>query len=235
MPSFHRTLSALLLALAACSGPAAPVLNQPAPAPTPAASAPATAPTPTTAPGLPTTMPNPSPGAPATTELATLANGCFWCTEAVLERLDGVLDVTSGYMGGQVDDPTYEQVCSGTTGHAECVQVRFDPARIGYDALLEWFFKSHDPTTLNRQGADIGTQYRSAIFFHSPAQEQAARAAIQKAQPQFGAKIVTEVTAASRFYSAEGYHQDYFRRNPNQGYCRMVIAPKMQKLFDKAK
>lgn len=177
-------------------------------------------------------MPTPPAPTTATTELATLANGCFWCTEAVLERLDGVLDVFSGYMGGQVDSPTYDQVCSGTTGHAECVQVTFDPARIRYDALLEWFFKSHDPTTLNRQGADEGTQYRSAIFFHTPAQEQAALAAIKKAQPRFAAKIVTEVTAASRFYSAEAYHQDFFRNNPNQRYCRMVIEPKMQKLFD---
>ena len=237
MSSFLRALPVLLMAFAACSGPASLPPNPPAPVAAAGTSTPAQAPAPTpaaapaSAPTAAPTMPAPAAN-PATTELATLANGCFWCTEAVLERLDGVLDVTSGYMGGQVDAPTYEQVCTGTTGHAECVQVKFDPSRIRYEALLDWFFQSHDPTTLNRQGADQGTQYRSAIFFHTPAQEQAARAAIQRFQPKFRDPIVTEVTAASRFYSAEAYHQDYFRRNPNQGYCRMVIAPKLQKLFD---
>ena len=123
-----------------------------------------------------------------------------------------------------------EQVCGGSTGHAECVQVTFDPARIRYEDLLEWFFRSHDPTTLNRQGADVGTQYRSAIFVHDDAQRQAAQQAIATFQPQFAAPIVTEVTPASRFWPAEGYHQDYFRRNTQQGYCRMVIRPKLQKL-----
>lgn len=170
------------------------------------------------------------PTHPAERAIATFANGCFWCTEAVLEQLDGVLDVTSGYMGGTIDAPTYEQVCGGSTGHAECVQVTFDPARIRYEDLLEWFFRSHDPTTLNRQGADVGTQYRSAIFVHDDAQRQAAQQAIATFQPQFAAPIVTEVTPASRFWPAEGYHQDYFRRNTQQGYCRMVIRPKLQKL-----
>ena len=169
-------------------------------------------------------------GVPATTAVATLANGCFWCTEAVLEQVDGVLDVTSGYMGGTVDDPSYQQVCSGTTGHAECVQVTYDPARVDYEALLDWFFRSHDPTTRNRQGADVGTQYRSAIFVHTDAQEAAAKAAIARFQPQFAQPIVTEVTRANRFWPAEADHQDYFRTNPNQGYCRAVIAPKLKKL-----
>ncbi|MFY9341880.1 MAG: peptide-methionine (S)-S-oxide reductase MsrA [Planctomycetota bacterium] len=176
-------------------------------------------------------MPTPTPSAaPATKAVATFANGCFWCTEAVLEQQPGVLDVTSGYMGGHVDNPGYEQVCSGTTGHAECVQVTFDPQRIGYDALLEWFFRSHDPTTLNRQGADEGTQYRSAIFCHDDAQKAAALAAIAKYQPAHRDPIVTEVTPASRFWPAEDYHQDYFKKHPNQGYCRAVIAPKLKKL-----
>lgn len=222
-PPLAAVLSVLLpLAAAGCSG-AEP--QQPAAANPPARAA-ATATPPTEVP-VPTPETDP---APTTTMLATLANGCFWCTEAVLEQLPGVLDVTSGYMGGHVDRPTYEQVCSGTTGHAECVQVTFDPQRIGYEALLDWFFRSHDPTTLNRQGADVGTQYRSAIFFHTPEQEVAARAAMRRLQPQFADPIVTEVTAASRFWPAEGYHQDYFRSNPNQGYCRVVIAPKLKKL-----
>jgi peptide-methionine (S)-S-oxide reductase len=176
-------------------------------------------------------MPTPTPAPPAAgREIATLANGCFWCTEAVLERLPGVIDVVAGYMGGHVDDPTYRAVCEGTTGHAECVQVTFDPQRLGYGELLDWFFRSHDPTTKDRQGFDIGTQYRSAIFFHSPAQETAARQAIAAAQPNFAAPIVTEVTAASRFWPAEDYHQDYFRLNPGQRYCQGVIVPKLKKL-----
>jgi peptide-methionine (S)-S-oxide reductase len=171
-----------------------------------------------------------TPERPATTALATFANGCFWCTEAVLEQQPGVLDVVSGYMGGQIDNPTYKQVCDGDTGHAECVQVTFDPAKIRYEALLAWFFKSHDPTTLNRQGGDEGTQYRSAIFTHDDAQEQQARALVVKLQPQYRDPIVTEITPAVRFWPAEDYHQDYFRKNPAQSYCRMVIAPKLQKL-----
>ena len=166
----------------------------------------------------------------ATTQLATFGAGCYWCVEAVLEQLDGVLDVTSGFMGGEVKNPTYKQVCSGTTGHAEVVQVTFDPATISYDALLAWFWKLHDPTTLNRQGADVGTQYRSAIFYHSDAQRAAAEASKKTAQADFAAPIVTEITAASTYYEADAGHQDYYRNNRSQGYCRAVIAPKLDKL-----
>jgi peptide-methionine (S)-S-oxide reductase len=193
--------------------------NQPAGAPTPAAEDP---------PAM-SRSPDPAPSR-ASTQTATFANGCFWCTEAVLEQLPGVIDVVSGYMGGTVDRPSYEQVCSGTTGHAECVQIAFDPGRITYAELLDWFFRSHDPTTKDRQGADVGTQYRSAIFFHDQAQQEAALAAIARIQPTLPRPIVTEVTPASTFWPAEPYHQDYFRRNPQQGYCRAVIAPKLQKL-----
>ena len=217
-------LSLVLIACFGCCGHAAP---KPPAQTTSAAPPPAE---PTAMPKEPAPVPAPPTTAPAATQVATFANGCFWCTEAVLEQLPGVLDVVSGYMGGAVDDPSYQQVCGGETGHAECVQVTFDPAKVGYEALLEWFFRSHDPTSLNRQGADEGTQYRSAIFFHSPAQQAASLAAITKYQPKFGKPIVTEVTAASRFWPAEAYHQDYFRKNPNQGYCRMVIAPKLKKL-----
>ncbi len=180
----------------------------------------------------PTPADSPTDPAPtaATTELATFGNGCFWCTEAVLELLDGVKDVVSGYAGGTVDKPTYEQVCSGATGHAEVVQVTFDPQVISFDALCDWFFKSHDPTTLNRQGADVGTQYRSVIFFHSERQKAAALAAIARAQAKWRDPIVTELTPAPTFWPAEAYHQDYFRNHPNQGYCRVMIAPKLEKL-----
>ncbi|MCK5945492.1 MAG: peptide-methionine (S)-S-oxide reductase MsrA [Planctomycetes bacterium] len=164
------------------------------------------------------------------TELATFGGGCFWCTEAVLEQLDGVLEVTSGYMGGEVDDPSYEQVCSGTTGHAEVVQVKFDPKVISYERLLEWFFRSHDPTTLNRQGYDVGTQYRSAIFFHSKTQHEVAVKLIEAIAPNWPDPIVTEVTEAVRFWPAEAYHQDYYRGNTGQRYCRAVILPKLEKL-----
>jgi len=173
--------------------------------------------------------PTPSPP-PAGLQVATFANGCFWCTEAVLEQLPGVLDVVSGYMGGDVTNPTYQQICTGETGHAECVRVTFDPAKVTFGTLLDWFFRSHDPTTLNRQGADVGTQYRSAIFFHDRDQHAQALAAIAKFQPRLAKPIVTEVSAASTFWPAEDYHQDYFRKHPNQGYCRAVIAPKLQKL-----
>lgn len=171
-----------------------------------------------------------SPPAAQSSALATLGAGCFWCVEAVLEQLDGVTEVTSGYMGGKVDRPTYEQVCAGTTGHAEVVQVRFDPARISYADLLGWFWRLHDPTTLNRQGADVGTQYRSAIFVHHEAQRAEAERSRAAAQADFADPIVTEITAAATFYPAEGYHQDYYRNNPGQGYCRAVIAPKLGKL-----
>lgn len=168
-------------------------------------------------------------------EVATFGAGCFWCVEAVLEQLDGVADVTSGYMGGTVPDPTYEQVCSETTGHAEVVQVTFDPRRISYEKLLDTFWKLHDPTTLNQQGGDWGTQYRSAIFYHSEAQRQAAEKS-RKSKDASGAfrdPIVTEITAAGPYYEAERNHQDFYRLNkdnPFQPYCRLVIAPKLDKL-----
>ena len=167
---------------------------------------------------------------PARTELATFGAGCFWCVEAVLEQLDGVLDVRSGYMGGELERPTYKQVCAGTTGHAEVVQVTFDPARISYAALLDWFWQLHDPTTLNRQGADVGEQYRSAIFYHSDEQRQAAERSKTAAAADFGDPIVTEITPAATFYEAEDYHQGYYQANREQGYCRMVIRPKLEKL-----
>jgi peptide-methionine (S)-S-oxide reductase len=163
------------------------------------------------------------------TEVATLAGGCFWCLEAVYLELNGVEKVVSGYMGGHVQNPTYEEICGKRTGHAEVVQVAFDPSVISYKELLEVFFTIHDPTTLNRQGNDVGPQYRSAIFFHSPEQEQAARAALQEAQALWPNPIVTEVTPASTFYVAEDYHQNYFARNPYQPYCAVVVAPKVAK------
>jgi peptide-methionine (S)-S-oxide reductase len=171
------------------------------------------------------------PGRPAVpTSTATFGAGCYWCVEAVLERLDGVLDVRSGFMGGSVPDPSYEAVCSGETGHAEVVQVDFDPARVSFEDLLGWFWQLHDPTTLNRQGADYGTQYRSVIFFHDEAQRAQALASKQAAQAQFADPIVTEISPASDFYEAKGEHQDFYRNNPAYGYCRAVIRPKMKKL-----
>lgn len=168
---------------------------------------------------------------PTPPEVATLAGGCFWCLEAVFDELEGVQDVFSGYAGGSVPHPTYQQVCNGDTGHAEVVQVTFDPAVLSYRDLLKVFFAIHDPTTLNRQGADVGTQYRSAIFTHSDAQEKAADEVIAELNTEkiWDDPIVTEVVPAESFYPAEDYHQEYFRRNPNQGYCRMVIAPKVAK------
>ncbi|MBL9079406.1 MAG: peptide-methionine (S)-S-oxide reductase MsrA [Planctomycetes bacterium] len=174
--------------------------------------------------------PNHSPTPAARRDLATFGGGCFWCVEAVFERVDGVLDVVSGYAGGADDAPTYEQVCSGRTGHAEVVQIAFDPAQVRYEDLLDLFFRAHDPTTLNQQGPDHGTQYRSVVFTHSDAQRSAALAAIERAQPRFAATIVTEVSAAPRFWPAEDYHQDFFRKNPNQAYCRAMIPPKLKKL-----
>jgi len=164
-------------------------------------------------------------------EIATLAGGCFWCLEAVFQGLKGVERVVSGYAGGSVPNPSYEAVCTGGTGHAEVVQVTFDSGLLGYRDLLDVFFAIHDPTTLNRQGADVGTQYRSAIYYHSPEQERTARAAIAEIEREgvFDAPIVTEVAPLTVFYPAEEYHQDYFRRNPGQGYCRAVIAPKVAK------
>src|SRR5215470_12287510 len=167
-----------------------------------------------------------------TTETATVAGGCFWCLEAVFEQLQGVSRVVSGYTGGRVPEPSYEQVCGGRTGHAEAIQITFDPAVISYRELLEIFFAFHDPTTLNRQGPDGGTQYRSAIFVHTPEQKATAEAVIADltAQKIWKDPIVTEVTPLTTFYSAEGYHQGYYRRQPDQPYCRAMIAPKLSKL-----
>ena len=168
-------------------------------------------------------------------EVATLAGGCFWCLEAVFEQLKGVEKVVSGYMGGHVRNPGYHAVCSGNTGHAEVVQVTFDPRQVSYRELLEVFFTIHDPTTLNRQGGDVGTQYRSAVFTHGPEQEQTAREVIRdiEAEGVWENPIVTQVEPAPEFYPAEPYHQQYFRRNPGQGYCQVVIAPKVSKFRQK--
>ncbi len=163
------------------------------------------------------------------TELATLAGGCFWCLDAVYRELRGVEKVVSGYMGGQAANPSYELVCTGTTGHAEVVQITFDPDVVSYRELLEVFFTVHDPTTLNRQGADSGTQYRSAIFYHSPGQKAAAEEVIAKVQPLWDDPIVTEVAPADTFYPGEEHHQDYYTNNPNQPYCQIVIEPKVAK------
>ena len=167
----------------------------------------------------------------APTEVATLAGGCFWCLEAVNLELRGVQKVVSGYSGGRRPNPTYEQVCTGTTGHAEVVQITFDPSLISYRDLLDVFFTIHDPTTLNRQGGDSGTQYRSAIYFHSPEQEQVAREAITDFATRhvWGDPIVTEVTALGEFFPAEKYHDNYFAQNPGNPYCAVVIAPKVSK------
>ena len=173
--------------------------------------------------------------APEGREIATFAGGCFWCTEAIFQDLKGVDKVASGYSGGQVPNPTYRQVCSETTGHAEALQITFDPKVIKYSDLLHIFFTTHDPTTLNRQGADVGTSYRSAVFTHSDAQKQEAEAVIKEVNAAhiYPASIVTEVTPFSNFYPAEDYHQNYFKDNPNQGYCSYVIAPKVAKFRDK--
>lgn len=168
-------------------------------------------------------------------EQATLASGCFWCVEAVFQDLAGVDGVVSGYLGGTVRKPSYEQVCSGTTGHAEAIEVRFDPAVISYREVLEIFFAFHDPTTLNRQGADRGTQYRSAIFPHTPEQRTIAEAVIRElaAERVFADPIVTTIEPAATFYPAESYHQAYYRKNPNQPYCAFNIGPKVAKLRQK--
>ena len=168
-------------------------------------------------------------------EFAVLAGGCFWCLEAVYDQVSGVSDVVSGYAGGHSPNPTYEQVCSGTTGHAEVVRVAFDPEVISYGEILGIFFSIHDPTTLNRQGADVGTQYRSAIFYTSPEQKAAAEAMIKKlAEEKVWEKpVVTEVVPLEVFYPAEDYHQEYFARNPYQGYCQFVVAPKVSKFKKK--
>ena len=168
-------------------------------------------------------------------ELATLAGGCFWCIEAALERLEGVCGVVSGYTGGHVAEPDYEVVCSGESGHAEAVQVAFDPGVLGYRDLLEVFFALHDPTTRNRQGGDVGTQYRSAVFFHSAEQEAIVRGLVVELarEDAFGAPIVTQIEAAGPFHPAEPHHQGYYRNHPYQPYCRFVVAPKLAKLHEK--
>jgi peptide-methionine (S)-S-oxide reductase len=164
-------------------------------------------------------------------EVATLGGGCFWCLEAVYDDLRGVTDVVSGYAGGQVPDPSYEHVCAGTTGHAEVVQVTFDPDEVTFRELLDVFFTIHDPTTLNRQGADVGTQYRSAVFYHDDEQKRVAQEAIRdlEAEEVWANPIVTEVVPLTEFYPAEAYHQEYFARNPGAGYCQVVVAPKVSK------
>ena len=170
-----------------------------------------------------------------TTQVATLAGGCFWCLEAVFEQLRGVTRVMSGYAGGHVPNPSYEAVCTGTTGHAEVTQVTFDPDQISYRELLGVFFVIHDPTTLDRQGGDAGTQYRSAIFYHDDEQRRSAEELIRELEAEhvFDDAIVTKVEPLQAFYAAEEYHQGYYRRNPNQPYCRAVIAPKVAKLRSK--
>jgi len=170
-------------------------------------------------------------------EIATLANGCFWCTEAIFQRLNGVEKVTSGYSGGKVKNPSYNEVTSGETGHAEVIQIQFNPSVITFQEILDVFFATHDPTTLNRQGYDVGTQYRSAIFYHSTAQKEVAEAFIKALTEAkvFDKKIVTEVTAFDAFYEAEAYHQNYYNNNKNQGYCVAVINPKLDKFIKKYK
>jgi peptide-methionine (S)-S-oxide reductase len=175
-----------------------------------------------------------SPGS-GTGEVATLAGGCFWCLEAVFDELKGVESVESGYTGGHVADPSYAQVCDGDTGHAEAVRITFDPAVVSYTDLLHVFFTIHDPTTPNRQGADVGPQYRSAIFYHNPEQKAADEQVIQEinASGIWTNPIVTQVAPFEQFYMAEDYHQEYFKKNPFQGYCRAVIAPKVAKFRQK--
>jgi peptide-methionine (S)-S-oxide reductase len=165
-------------------------------------------------------------------EVATFAGGCFWCTEAVFLEIKGVEKVVSGYIGGKTVNPTYKDICTGETGHAEAIQITFNPNEVAYEDLLEIFFGTHDPTTLNRQGADVGTQYRSEIFYHSEAQKTKAENYIQLLEKEklYDKKIVTKVSSATVFYPAEDYHQNYYNQNSSQGYCQMVIAPKLEKL-----
>lgn len=164
-----------------------------------------------------------------TTKTAYLAGGCFWCLEAVFERIPGVVDVVSGYMGGRMRNPGYGIVGTGLTGHAETVRIDYDPAVIGFPELLDFFWKIHDPATENRQGADLGSQYRSAIFYVDEAQKEQAEASMRAVAPLWSDPIVTELSPAGEFWPAEDYHQDYFRNNPDEGYCRVVIAPKLRK------
>ncbi len=179
-----------------------------------------------TEPKKPAPMPKVPPGA----EVITLGAGCFWCTEAVYQQIPGVLSVTSGYMGGSVKNPTYDQVCTGRTGHAEVAQIVYDPKVTSLDKILATFWHIHDPTSLNRQGADVGTQYRSVIFYESDKQKAEAEASLQQAQKMFDKPIVTEIQPLRHFYKAEDYHQEYFKNHPNAPYCMFVIRPKLDKL-----
>ncbi|HTR98165.1 MAG TPA: peptide-methionine (S)-S-oxide reductase MsrA [Bacteroidota bacterium] len=163
-------------------------------------------------------------------EMATFGGGCFWCIEAVFERQEGVRSVVSGYAGGHVAHPTYEQVCAGKTGHAEVARITFDPSVVSYESLLDLFWRAHDPTTLNRQGADVGEQYRSVIFAHDEKQRIAAEESRRRVAPQFSSPIVTKIEPLTEFYEAEDYHQDYFRNNPRAPYCMFVIRPKLEKM-----
>lgn len=167
------------------------------------------------------------------TEKATLAGGCFWCTEAIFKRLKGVISVTPGYAGGKIPNPTYEQVCTGTTGHAEAIQIEFDPEKIPYEKLLEVFWHTHNPTTLNRQGNDVGPQYRSSVFYHNEKQKQAAIKTLKQFEDDklYPDPIVTEIVPFTNFYEAENYHKDYYDNNRSQGYCSVVIDPKIHKLM----
>lgn len=170
-----------------------------------------------------------------TTELATLGGGCFWCLEGCFEIIPGVKAVTSGYSDGPKDNPTYKEVCGGNTGHAEVVQIEYYPALVSYEKLLETFWQIHDPATLNRQGHDVGTQYRSIILYHNDAQKAAAEKSKAEAQKELSKPIVTQIVPLKKFWPAEAYHQDYFRSNPDQGYCQMVVRPKVEKVEKKLK
>ena len=165
-------------------------------------------------------------------KVATFGAGCFWCVEAVFQQLEGVARVESGYTGGRTENPTYKEICTGQTGHAEVCQIHYDPDKISFEELLEVFWKSHDPTTLNRQGADVGTQYRSAVFYHDDEQKELAEKYKKKLNDAkvFESPIVTEITQLEKYYAAEDYHQEYYMNNPNQGYCRVVIKPKLDKI-----
>jgi peptide-methionine (S)-S-oxide reductase len=174
-----------------------------------------------------------TPQAATNTQHATFGGGCFWCLEAVFERVDGVKSVTSGYAGGAMPDPDYKEVCNGDTGHAEVIQIEFDPAKVSYEKLLEVFWAAHDPTTMNRQGADAGTQYRSVILYQNEAQKRAAEKSKADEQKEFHNPIVTQIVPLEKYYPAEQYHQDYYRNNPHAGYCMMVISPKLKKLEEK--
>ena len=167
------------------------------------------------------------------TETATLGGGCFWCTEAIFQMLPGVKSVASGYAGGTTENPSYKEVCTGNTGHAEVIQVTYDPQVVSYEKILETFWDAHDPTTLNRQGHDAGTQYRSIILYNNEAQKVAAEKSKAEAQKHFSNPIVTQIVPLKKFYKAEGYHQDYYRSNPDQPYCRFVIRPKVEKFEQK--